>query len=84
MSGISNLVDAMLVFACGLLIALVMASGTDLSSLTTQYTPTGDMQNIEDPGKVTTSKDQGGQGYEEAGTAYYDPDTGKYYIEVQE
>ncbi len=84
MSGIANVVDAMLVFACGLLIALALASGVNISELTAQYTPTGEMQSVDDPGDVTTSKEDGGKGYQEAGTAYYDPDTGKYFIEVQE
>lgn len=84
MSGIANVVDAMLVFACGLLIALMITTGMNPSALTTQYTPTGEMQDIEDPDQVTESADEGGKGYEEAGTAYYDPATGKYFIEVQE
>lgn len=83
MSGIANLVDVMLVFACGLLLALVVNYGVDLSSMPT-VTPDGDMTNVDNPDQITRSTDDGGKGYEDIGQAYRDPETGKIYIQVQE
>lgn len=83
MSGIANLIDVILVFACGLLLALVVNYGVDLTSMDT-VTQTGDMQQIDDADEITRSTDEGGKGYESVGQAYRDPKTGQLYIEVQE
>ena len=83
MSGIANLVDVMLVFACGLLLALVVSYGVDLTSMN-MVTQTGDMERIDNPEEITRSTDEGGKGYEDMGHAYRDPQTGQLYIEVQE
>lgn len=83
MSGIANLVDVILVFACGLLLALVVNYGVDLTAMDT-VTQTGDMQQVDDADEITRSTDEGGKGYESVGRAYRDPKTGQLYIEVQE
>ena len=84
MSGTSNLVDAMLVFACGLLLALVVKYDVPLNSDLTQATQTGDMTQIENPEELTDSTEDGGKGYEEVGVTYRDPDTGQLYVKVEE
>lgn len=84
MSGTSNLVDAMLVFACGLLLALVVKYNVPLNAEMAQATQTGDMTQIENPDTLTDSREDGGKGYEEVGTTYRDPETGQLYVKVDE
>ncbi|MDO4502023.1 MAG: DUF2149 domain-containing protein [Coriobacteriia bacterium] len=83
MSGMANLVDVMLVFACGLLLALVVNYGVDLTAMDA-VTQTGEMEQVDSAEEITQSTDDGGKGYEELGRAYRDPKTGQLYIEVQE
>ena len=84
MSGTTNLVDAMLVFACGLLLALVVRYNVPINDDLTEAVQTGDMTQIENPEELTDSKDDGGKGYEEMGIVYRDPETGKLYVKVEE
>ena len=84
MSSTSNLVDAMLVFACGLLLALVVKYDVPLNADLTQATQTGDMTQIENPEQLTDSTDNGGKGFEEVGVTYRDPATGQLYVKVEE
>lgn len=84
MSSTGNLVDAMLVFACGLLLALVVKYNVPLNSDLTQATQTGEMTQIDNPGELTDSKDNGGRGFEEVGITYRDPETGQLYVKVEE
>lgn len=84
MSGTSNLVDAMLVFACGLLLALVVKYNVPLNADLAQATQTGDMTQIDNPERLTDSREDGGRGYEEVGITYRDPETGQLYVKVEE
>lgn len=76
MDGMANLADVMLVFACGLIIALIAAWNVDVSTVAnTPYevesiqeqqqeeNPLEDTENLQDMGRV-----------------YKDPETGKMYI----
>lgn len=72
MEGVANIVDVMLVFACGLLIALIAAWNVDVTKT---------------PYKVTDIKEGAGQQEEidvkdlqEMGSVYKDPETGKMYV----
>ena len=71
MESVANLVDVMLVFACGLIIALIAAWNVDVTKT---------------PYKVTDIKDSSGQeevapeDLEELGRVYRDPETGKMYV----
>ena len=76
--GVGNMADAMLVFACGILLALIISWNIDINEQgeinnQTKY----QVQNIDS--KVTEtveSKDD----LEEMGKVYRDPETGKYYV----
>lgn len=78
MEGVGNMADAMLVFACGILLALIISWNIDINEQgeinnQTKY----QVQNIDS--KVTEtveSKDD----LEEMGKVYRDPETGKYYV----
>lgn len=71
MDGMANLVDVMLVFACGLIIALIAAWNVDVTKT---------------PYKVDSIKQQQSQtemdkkDLKEMGKVYKDPNTGKMYV----
>jgi len=74
MDGIANLADVMLVFACGILIALIAAWNLDVTDR--MNVPT-EVQSI---GKDTQQALQNPDDLKAMGTVYMDPATGKYYI----
>ncbi len=72
MEGVANIVDVMLVFACGLLIALIAAWNVDVSK--TPYKVQGVSEGSGQTQEI--SKDD----LEEMGKVYKDPATGKMYV----
>ena len=80
MEGVGNMADAMLVFACGLLLALIISWKVDISErgeIDTQNVNKYEVDRI-DEGKTETVDPA--QGLEEMGKVYRDPETGKYYV----
>jgi hypothetical protein len=76
--GLVNLADVMLVFACGLMLALVAYWNLDVSDMREmiQSNEVTEVRNVED---ITGSAGSGG-GFIELGKVYQDPMTGKYYM----
>lgn len=78
--GLVNLADVMLVFACGLMLALVTYWNLDISAMTevVQADEMAEVEGIED------LQDQlnggGGTNFTELGMVYKDPMTGKLYM----
>ena len=75
MENLTNLFDVMLVFACGLMVALIMSLNVDVSRLdqaVIEYKDTG--------GGKATVEESDGVSMEVIGTVYRDPQTGKTYI----
>jgi hypothetical protein len=87
MAGTSNLVDAMLVIAVGLLIFVVIS--WNMQSVVFQDNQNPQSQAVQDSSQVTEvsegqvlnetpdTSDSSGQGYMEMGKVYKDPSTGK-------
>lgn len=80
MEGVGNMADCMLVFALGILLALIISWNVDLSeegeigqSFDTKY----EVENIEDN---ATEEISGDENLQEMGKVYKDPETGKYYV----
>ena len=78
MGSIANIADIMLVFACGLMMALVTVWNID-------FTPLSELQDdqleaIDAPEDMPEDIDAAGSAYVEKGTVYQDPKTGKYYM----
>jgi hypothetical protein len=76
--GLVNLADVMLVFACGLMLALVAYWNLDVSSMSEviqskEVTEVQDVEQIEEGAS-------GGGGFIELGKVYQDPMTGKFYM----
>jgi hypothetical protein len=82
MEGAVNIVDAMLVFACGLMLSLVIFWNVDLRNEDMKPVSVGadasqlseELQNNMDEENPT------GTQYEEVGKVYRDPATGKLYL----
>ena len=78
-AGLANLADCMLVLACGLMVALVVAWNVDIQNVTTveMTDNTTEIKNVQDMGDGTGS---GGMSYVDVGRVYQDPETGTYYV----
>ena len=78
MLSLSNIGDVMLVFACGLMVALVMAWKVDLAQFQ-QVDPSVELQK-DDIEQITENLYGEGNSFVEKGKVYQDPTTGKYYL----
>ncbi len=79
MASLANLVDVMLVFACGLMMALVAAWDVDISSVTEVQTDS--MTQVDTPEELDQEMTSAnGTSYVDMGSVYMDPETGKYYM----
>ena len=82
LSGIVNLADAMLVFACGLMVALVINWNVDISTISKEIN-IEESQNVKESDILEQEKDldiNSGKSFEEMGKVYKDANTGKLYI----
>ena len=87
---VSNLSDVMLIFAVGIMLALVTYWKVDMSPQQTAVTTDGAAVNIEGAQTFTeeereemrsdATEGEAGEGMEKTGEIYYDPSTGTYYI----
>lgn len=75
---IVNLADCMLVFAVGVIVALVSYWNIDISP-TVEEIQQEELEEI-DPETMPEELGSGGSFYQEAGTAYRDPSTGILYL----
>jgi len=79
LGSVANLVDLMLVFACGLLVAL--AARTDLlAQLKAERQPVAVERGRELPRLPDSLEGTAGQGLESVGQVYRDPQTGKLIL----
>lgn len=79
--GLVNLADVMLVFACGLMLALVSYWNLDLPEMS-ELEP-NQMQEVDDAEQMTEELQSSSNAYMELGKVYQDPRTGKMYILTQ-
>lgn len=80
MEGVGNMADAMLVFACGILLALIISWNVDISEygeISANNYNKYEVNNIEEG---ETEVIDPAEGLEEMGKVYRDPETGKYYV----
>ena len=78
MMSLSNVGDIMLVFACGLMVALVVAWNVDLGKFTQVEM---DQELAKDDIEQITEQLYGeGNAFVDKGRVYQDPTTGKYYL----
>lgn len=88
MGGLGNLVDVMLVFCCGLMVALVLSwnlqnvifakvSPDEKQRLMQIMQKAVNVEQGRELDQVPQIEQGGGAGYQEMGTVYRDPETGK-------
>ena len=77
MSVMGNLVDVMLVFACGLIAALIANNPTFIERLSPGAQEITQGRELPD---VPETGGEGGAGMESVGTVYRDPETGKLIL----
>lgn len=82
MASVANIADIMLVFACGLMMALVTVWNID-------FTPLSELQDkqleaIDTPEDMPEDMSDAGNAYVEKGMVYQDPKTGKYYMVTED
>ena len=78
MSSMSNIGDVMLVFACGLMVALVVAWNVDLAKF--QQVETDQELSQDQVTQITEQLYGEGNAFVEKGKVYQDPTTGKFYL----
>ena len=79
MGEVANLVDVMLVLACGLMLAIVTYWQIDLPDVT-QIMKQREMTEVSDVEDISDRITEAGSSYNELGTVYEDPETGKMYM----
>ncbi len=81
MEGVGNMADAMLVFACGLLLALIISWNVNVSE-TGEISGSSSAATYEIDGMdgALTEEIDANTDLQEMGTVYLDPATGKYYV----
>ncbi len=78
MDGMGNLADIMLVFACGLMIALILHWGVDLNKVV-DVVSQDDLVEVHDVEKIIEGAEVSND-YKSKGMVYQDVKTGKLYI----
>ena len=86
LEGAVNIVDAMLVFACGLMLALVIRYDVDLTQVNGRVNITTGEEISQDTQIRNDLIETAGEGrlYEKMGTVYKDPTTGKLFMLTDE
>lgn len=79
MSGLANLSDVMLVFACGLMAAVILNWNVDLSKTRVEILQREQMQELDNAEELEQDI-QSSSSFEQKGTVYEDPETGKLYV----
>ncbi|MGM9535102.1 MAG: DUF2149 domain-containing protein [Intestinibacter sp.] len=81
MDGIANLVDAMLVLAVGIMLALIMNWNVDIG-VSEEYLKENaqELEAVEDLNQDQTEDVTSDEGLQEMGKVYKDPKTGKLYM----
>ncbi len=82
MAGMANIVDAMLVFACGLMLSLVINWNVDLAPEggLVEMEQGKDVSEVEEVQENFTEGPDDAGNYEKMGTVYKDPTTGKLFM----
>ena len=81
MEGVGNLADAMLVFACGLILALIISWNVNLDETgSITGSAQGQKYEISDYGSASSQQMDADNQLQEMGTVYQDLTTGKYYV----
>lgn len=86
MEFVANLADVMLVFACGLMLALITYWNVDVVGVGQTAVDVTQGQEVTDMQSLDNDSQNGleGSGLNEYGKVYQDPETGKLYMVMEE
>lgn len=84
MDGIANLADAMLVLACGLMMALILHWNVDINLEQVDISTGSEVTNVEDLQESMVQIQSDEDSYQRMGILYQDPQTGKMYMLTEE
>lgn len=79
MEGVGNMADAMLVFACGILLALIISWNVDISEQG-EIHQAGTKYQVEGIDDQASTDVESMDDLQEMGKVYRNPKTGKYYV----
>ena len=80
MEGVGNMADAMLVFACGILLALIISWNVEITERGEINHDISNKYEVEGIGDEAVETVDPAEGLVEMGKVYRDPETGKYYV----
>lgn len=87
MDGVANLSDVMLVFACGLMLALITYWNVDVSGVTGSIDVSmGEeiTESVDGFGSTDSEDESSDKQYDRLGTVYQDPVTGQMYLVMED
>ena len=84
LDGVANLADAMLVFACGLMLALITYWNVDVAASVAPDVDAQPQEISQDASDSSQEDTPEQEQLEEYGTVYRDPETGKLYIVAED
>lgn len=77
---VMNIADVMLVFACGLMLSIVMFWNVDIRQEFLNIEQGDSVTEINEIRENITESESSGTGYEKMGTVFKDPNTGQLYM----
>ena len=80
MEGVGNMADAMLVFACGLLLALILSWNVNLDEVGQITNSSSNKYEINGLDSAAPQQIDADNQLQQLGTAYQDLETGRYYV----
>ena len=80
MNYVSNLSDAMLVLAVGMMLALIVHWNVDISTGGRSSENVGETVAAEELEQMDSTEGETDEGIDKLGEVYYDAETGRYYI----
>ncbi len=82
LAGMANIVDAMLVFACGLMLSLIINWNVDLvpEDSMVELEQGEDVSQVQEAQDNLTEDSENADSYEKMGTVYKDPVSGKLFM----
>ena len=85
MEGVANLVDVMLVFACGLMLALITYWYVDVAAAAAEPVHVEQGEAVDDLSGLSQEQENSAEkeNLEEYGKVYRDPETGKLYMVME-
>lgn len=80
LENLANLADAILVFACGLMLALIVSGGIHIDLEQVNLKQGEELTEVDETSETLKETMNAENGYEKMGVLYREPETGKMYM----